>query len=1018
MDLNQSVLRLLTAAAEGSNGTDEKSKESEEDIQIDSYSQELERIPTSVDFGVCSSLDAVFPNQRKGKELEIGYANDSSSYDNIGPSFVAKERAERIKKCSEKLQVAFSLPTDDTLIAEFSCSLISYILLKGYMYLTNQHVCFFASTNRKKTSSTERSGFLHLKTSNTRFFSTYWFVLKEGALSYFSNSTDIYCPLDVIDLRYVISLEENEEKNVIHIVAPEKNFTIQADTSIAMKEWIKDIVDTMYTLRNGDSIKLAIALNHIVNVEVTSSFDQHDSLCVRCFENESSVAIDEYYFTYFHDARQVCNQIRKYLPDVELLHHIKATPTQTKAEEHPSISKRLSGITSIFSKINFTDSSDSKSSEKSNSFNRRVSENYLEGDGTSIDGNHENGHWWIPTIPTLTRKHRSLSQKEHDLRKLFALPAEEKLINSFHGALIRKLPIRGKIYVSDHHVFFKSKAIGNNLKVIVPFDDVNEIHKRVGSIIFPYGVYFLTVSQIEITIAFGTESTRDEFFNIASSTMNQVKMGPRITRKQSRILEEEVLVPPKSSVNAVRSLSYPVFDTEIGIKEPKSIHITCLTIGTRGDVQPYIALCKGLMKRGHRCRIATHVEYKEWVESHGIEFREVAGDPAELIRLCVDNGMFSISFIREGISKFRGWLDDLLATSWEACQGTDLLVESPSAMAGVHIAEKLNIPFYSCFTMPWTRTRSYPHPFAVPDYHMGGGYNYMTYILFDQVFWKGIGWQINRWRKKFLNLPSTSPDKLALHKVPFLYCFSGEIVPPAPDWPDWIHLCGYWFLDNPDQSWKPPQSLLDFLKIDPKPVYIGFGSIVVQDPEKMTEVIIEGVRKAGARAIISKGWSSRLQQEGKAPKEKVEFPDFIYSLDSVPHDWLFPQVAGVMHHGGAGTTSAGIRAGVPTVIKPFFGDQFFWGNRIQEIGIGLCLKKFTPERISHALLTITTDEKIIKRSQVIGKRVQAENGVDNAINYMFRDYGLASHRTFKSEQDHELSKAPLSLNFEDISDEE
>ncbi|ORX88736.1 UDP-Glycosyltransferase/glycogen phosphorylase [Basidiobolus meristosporus CBS 931.73] len=893
------------------------------------------------------------------------------------------------------------------------------------MYLTDQHICFFASTNRKKLSTTERSGFLHLKTRNIGSFSTFWFVLREGTISYYANSTDIYYPLDVVDLKYVVALKKNDKKNIIQIVTPEKNFIIQADTPMAMNEWIKDIIDVVCTLRNGDGIKLAIALDHVVDVEVTSSFNHHDSLCIRCFENENSVTIDEYYFTYFHDTKHVRDEIYKHLPNVEQPNH-RATATLAPNEDEKTSpkSKRLSGLASILSKINFTEGPGEWLSERSTSSSSKTrdpkSPHHDELDGFDLhtgEETQEKGHWWIPTIPTLSKRHRSPEQKEHDLKKLFALPTKERIIKGFKGALLRTLPVRGKIYVSDHHILYKSKVIGNNLKVIIPFEDVHEIHKRVGSMIFPYGIYFLTISQIEILVAFGAESARDEFFELVSSLMGQVKERPGLLRKQSMIFEDELDTHPKRPINGIQSLSYPVFDTNTTIEKPQSIHVTCLTIGTRGDVQPYIALCKGLMKRGHRCRIATHAEYKDWVESHGIEFREVAGDPAELMRLCVDNGMFSISFIREGISKFRGWLDELFVTAWEACQGTDLIIESPSAMAGVHIAEKLDVPFYSCFTMPWTRTRSYPHPFAVPDHHIGGSYNYMTYMLFDQVFWKGTGWQINRWRKKHLGLPSTSPDKMALHRIPFLYCFSAEIVPPAPDWPDWIHLCGYWFLDNPDQSWKPPQSLLDFLNVTPKPVYIGFGSIVVQDPEKMTNIIIEGVRKAGVRAIVSKGWSSRLQQEGKEPKEKVEFPDFIYSLDSVPHDWLFPQVAGVVHHGGAGTTSAGIRAGVPTVIKPFFGDQFFWGNRVQDMGIGLCLKKLTVEKLAHALQTITTDEKIIKRSQIAGEKVRAENGVENAINYIFRDYELARRRTTKSSGLYELSKSPLALSFEASSDE-
>lgn len=315
-----------------------------------------------------------------------------------------------------------------------------------------------------------------------------------------------------------------------------------------------------------------------------------------------------------------------------------------------------------------------------------------------------------------------------------------------------------------------------------------------------------------------------------------------------------------------------------------------------------------------------------------------------------------------------------------------MLIEAPSAMAGLHIAEHLRIPYFQAFTMPFTRTRAYPHPFAVPERNMGGSYNYMTHVLMEQIWWKGISAQINRWRKKELGLGKIELGNVAELKFPFLYCFSPAIVPPPNDWHDWIHPCGYWFLDNPDLNWKPDDSLVKFLAIEPKPLYIGFGSVVVQDPEEMTRTIIEACRKAGVRAILSKGWSGRMTKN----YEQFEFPDFIFPVNSVPHDWLFPRVAGVVHHGsfnhsipanlqliffaalgGAGTTAAGIRAGVPTVIKPWFGDQYIWGDRVQDMGIGVSIKKLTVEKLSQAMTDITNDSRIVERAKIVGKRIRS-----------------------------------------------
>ncbi|KAG2219728.1 hypothetical protein INT45_007767 [Circinella minor] len=445
---------------------------------------------------------------------------------------------------------------------------------------------------------------------------------------------------------------------------------------------------------------------------------------------------------------------------------------------------------------------------------------------------------------------------------------------------------------------------------------------------------------------------------------------------------------------------------------PKSnMHITCLTIGSRGDVQPYIALCKELQTEGHRCRIASHSEYQPWVEDHGIEFRSIGGDPGELMKLCVDNGFLSYSFVKDGSKFFYTWFDELLATAWEACQGTDLLIESPSAMVGVHMAEKLEIPYFRSMPFPWTRTTRFPHPFAVQNYTSGRLlYNDMTYVMIDIALWAGTSKAINRFRRKKLGLPHTTREKLELWGVPHIYSFSPSVVAMPPDWADFIHCTGYWFLDNPNTSWKPSTELLQFLgntspstqqkDEEKKPiVYIGFGSIIVPDPNAMSIVIVEAVKQANVRAIVCKGWSSRRndndnQQGQQEDDDKIAtailqgHPD-ILSLDSVPHDWLFPQIQGVVHHGGAGTTAAGLRAGLPTVIKPFFGDQRFWGQRIEELGVGICIPKLTTDKLTEALIEITHNLVTISKAKALGATIQEENGLKKAVECIYRDIHLA-----------------------------
>lgn len=216
-----------------------------------------------------------------------------------------------------------------------------------------------------------------------------------------------------------------------------------------------------------------------------------------------------------------------------------------------------------------------------------------------------------------------------------------------------------------------------------------------------------------------------------------------------------------------------------------------------------------------------------------------------------------------------------------------------------------------------------------------------SYVLFDQIFWRGIAGQVNRWRRSVLGLPSTSLDKMDPNKVPFLYNFSSILVPTPLDWPEWIRVTGlpslhpikcaltvslyrrtigYWFLDDADVSakkWTPPPELLKFIDTaraaNKKLVYIGFGSIVVSDPKSMTKCVVEAIVNSGVHAILSKGWSDRLQVKsaGEVAEPEVPLPEEIFPVSSVPHDWLFKRIDAACHHGGAGTTGASVRGKSP-----------------------------------------------------------------------------------------------------------
>lgn len=624
-----------------------------------------------------------------------------------------------------------------------------------------------------------------------------------------------------------------------------------------------------------------------------------------------------------------------------------------------------------------------------------------------------------------------------EFRDTFGIGEDESLIGHTHAYLYRVLPVAGRLFVAESHLAFRSsgiaaKTVGRTL-MLVPLQDVISAAKHVAFRPGHHGMVINISGYEELFIEISSAHRRDELLSLIEYQLEMIRGGrgsrqsrEAVTRERShalvlRDLSERINDGPAmaSMTSSADSSMLSQTGSRLGSRSNSLSQVgggssflsfspaapltfTMLTIGSRGDVQPYIALAKGLQADGHRVRIATHGEFGDWILGHGIEFSEIGGDPAELMRICVENGTFTVSFLREGVTRFRDWLDDLLASAWRACQGSDVIVECPSAIAGIHVAEALQVPYFRAFTMPWTRTRAYPHAFAVPNKKAGGNYNYMSYVIFDQMFWRASSFQINRWRKTLLGLKPTSFDKLEQHKVPFIYNFSPSLVPRPLDWFEWIHVTGFWFLDNPDNSsskeWEPPVELVTFIRRARerarKLVYIGWGSIVVPDAGAMMRFVLEAVRKSGVCAILSKGWSDRLSVDNKGRSAELDptLLEDVFQVSSVPHDWLFPQIDAACHHGGAGTLGASLRAGLPTVVKPYFGDQFFWGQQIESLGVGSCVRQLTADNLAAALITATTNTKQIERARKLGEQIRSEDGIGNAIKAIYRDLDYARSR--------------------------
>jgi UDP:flavonoid glycosyltransferase YjiC (YdhE family) len=452
------------------------------------------------------------------------------------------------------------------------------------------------------------------------------------------------------------------------------------------------------------------------------------------------------------------------------------------------------------------------------------------------------------------------------------------------------------------------------------------------------------------------------------------------------------------------------------------LNIVIIVIGSRGDIQPFLKIGKILKEDyGHRVRIATHPAFKKFVEEDsGLEFFSVGGDPSELMAFMVKNpGLIpSVDTIKEGeIGKRRAAMYEMFQGMWRACinstddeddyanlkmMGTktpfiaDAIIANPPSFAPPHIAERLGIPLHMMFTFPYTPTTQFPHPLAnIKSSNVDAGYtNFMSYPLVEMMTWQGLGDLINRFRAKTLWLDEVStlwaPGQLYRLKVPYTYMWSPGLVPKPKDWGPEIDISGFVFLDLAS-SFKPPEDLVKFLDNGEPPVYIGFGSIVVDDPNKFTELIFEAVKLAGVRALVSKGWGGFGSNR--------DAPDNIYMLENTPHDWLFPRVSAVVHHGGAGTTAIGLKCARPTMIVPFFGDQPFWGAMVAKAKAGAheCIpyKKLTAERLAEGIKQCLTDEARKNVKEIADSIAKEGDGALNAVRSFHRSLPLRGENNMR-----------------------
>ncbi len=405
------------------------------------------------------------------------------------------------------------------------------------------------------------------------------------------------------------------------------------------------------------------------------------------------------------------------------------------------------------------------------------------------------------------------------------------------------------------------------------------------------------------------------------------------------------------------------------------MRITLLAYGSRGDVQPVVALAKGLEANGHAVTFVAGSNFEGLARAYNLNFvgtvdtEAIMRSPEGYAWVEESNPYKQLRYVKRAFDFNALEIANLIA---ETAQGADLIVGSfltlPMAQA---VSEETGVPLIDATLQPYSPTRSGAASLNALTPRHDTILNLWVGQLSEAMIWIVAREKTNEFRRN-LGLPehSIASYTRATHAVPTLYGFSPQVVPPPDDWGANVHATGYWFLDEPD--WQPPDDLVRFLEAGAPPVYVGFGSMPSRDPQKTYDLIAAALAQSGQRGIIASGWSGQISVQSES----------IYVIDHAPHDWLFQRVAAVVHHGGAGTTAAGLRAGKPALVIPHLADQPYWGRRIHELGVGAApikRQKLTVEGLAAGIRQITTDAPMQRNAADLGAKIRAEDGVGTAV---------------------------------------
>ncbi len=429
------------------------------------------------------------------------------------------------------------------------------------------------------------------------------------------------------------------------------------------------------------------------------------------------------------------------------------------------------------------------------------------------------------------------------------------------------------------------------------------------------------------------------------------------------------------------------------------MHATLLALGSRGDVLPSVLLGKHLRSAGHQVRFITFENFAGLVAKHGLDFFPVAGNAESLLSgaaglSLAESGRNPLKMFQGAMASFgalaEGYARDLSAPE---LQETDVIINQlPGGLYGRELAEKAGIPMIAAAVIPLVPTKAAPMV-AFPQWPGRFSlYNRLTHFVARQLVWQAFRPVINRWRRGTLGL-GYAPllgglENMGQQPLPVINGFSRHVVPRPADWGGHVHITGYWFPEP--SAWEPPVDLARFLAVEPPPVFVGFGSMPVRDPQQTTETIVSALKQADCRAVLQAGW---------AGLGEAKLPENVFRLEYAPYEWLFTRVSAAVHHGGSGTTAAALRAGAPSILVPFVFDQFYWGERVARLGVGsrpIPYRDLSADILANALGSVLGNGAMRSRSSRLAHQIEQENGLDNAREIIERVVGAESRARSRS----------------------